>query len=1022
MSSLEEWRACYYGRRMDICDEGSLDLVQSIMEKYYAASSTGAGAQALVKGLQTRFQEAGEDIYRFLASSVASKLLRRVQYSADPLAHHSWKQLGSHLYAFWQKGTLRPGTIANTSSRFSVPNPLFSEALSENVSLHAATNPFLGHHLWEMMLENEIIMPRLSEWIDAYRLGSEGHIKLRFVVSDALALCHTLQGKPAGPEGLSANLFRRQLDPVPLILDPRQYESGDAPRVFDVIDASNVSDRVGILNLLAATSSLMRKSIRSTLHVDIVIHDAGSIAAALRDALCGCPLNLSLLTGLAPADFWAWCSSVPSFWALRNVGKVEGDAATEGRFPLSFKPYDEFFNVRKSSYAKPSVPATAFAETMADMYFEMTGYKDPGLKQRHSTCHAGSFAIFMKGVGHRINTDWFAFWKTFVQLVVERSHATGGRYLEELVCQLHLHEVHTDPWQLTPWLPKGQVRFAGINAWLNTTMPPPIICLTVVVPRRVVDELYTLIESESLQARLEGVVDIHNTPGTPHENRFSSVQIALGRIARLGSSGRGDDAPPVRIIASPSGWLGRSDMIVSFYVPNYLVLREPHLVHVGVGVQRYRHNGPHYSHVVPVTDESRVSLTTYMPGTDNFPMTCVSAQEKRGPSRQGVCTECIEPKFSFKNGRIISVTQVVSLPWQGDDVALAPKLKPLTPLVHRMEYRARGVTSGLEYCLPIPALSVSVTKTSKPAGYTPMDVDGTYFIVTAVANHDDVWTGHITMPVPYRMLTSPGGGRYIVGCHYVALDRLPIIRFEEWAERGWDWQVDFLHLDPMQGTNIHAPCWKVLFMLRHTIGSLMRKAAGEVNKERRSIFSMGAIMGGSSGHIIVNSIRVDGAAGTFVVDAVWLRMDTETFRREGLEQLENALKSAAVALGSKAAANAKMRTALARSCSNFLRCMAERCSTWHHQPGCGWTETDQVINCELDPSKLCSCGNGHVDPNQLPKEFTGLCGWEKTVKYMTRIAVSQTFVTPPSASPSLLRRLQLTGKDGGLDSSLFELD
>ncbi|RKO93767.1 hypothetical protein BDK51DRAFT_28923 [Blyttiomyces helicus] len=102
----------------------------------------------------------------------------------------------------------------------------------------------------------------------------------------------------------------------PNILDPEDYgseksaASRPAPTAFDVIDTSNLTDHLGLLNILVATGPLLKPVLHAILHTDSLIPVSydGTLREAFEKRACIDLSLLSALTGLAPSiDLFAWC-------------------------------------------------------------------------------------------------------------------------------------------------------------------------------------------------------------------------------------------------------------------------------------------------------------------------------------------------------------------------------------------------------------------------------------------------------------------------------------------------------------------------------------------------------------------------------------------------------------------------------------------------------------------------------------------------------------------------------------------
>jgi hypothetical protein len=90
----------------------------------------------------------------------------------------------------------------------------------------------------------------------------------------------------------------------PIELDEKEYNGTcTAPLKFNVIDTSNLGDHVGVLNLLSATSPLLRSDVSSTLYTESLVRREKDHRAYVDSLLCGDFATMSLLLELSPIEY-----------------------------------------------------------------------------------------------------------------------------------------------------------------------------------------------------------------------------------------------------------------------------------------------------------------------------------------------------------------------------------------------------------------------------------------------------------------------------------------------------------------------------------------------------------------------------------------------------------------------------------------------------------------------------------------------------------------------------------------------
>jgi hypothetical protein len=112
------------------------------------------------------------------------------------------------------------------------------------------------------------IIEQFSDWCQSFKhLTVANRIIVRFWVGDALDVCSMLfyQTFPSDSQRFSfpAGSIRT------IELDPQQYPN-NASR-FDMIDTSNLSDYLGLVNILLAVSPLIKKEPQSVVHTNLLL-------------------------------------------------------------------------------------------------------------------------------------------------------------------------------------------------------------------------------------------------------------------------------------------------------------------------------------------------------------------------------------------------------------------------------------------------------------------------------------------------------------------------------------------------------------------------------------------------------------------------------------------------------------------------------------------------------------------------------------------------------------------------------
>ena len=93
-----------------------------------------------------------------------------------------------------------------------------------------------------------------------------------------------------------------------LVLDGGDYSKGgesSAPLSFNVIDTSNLTDYVGLLNLLIVAAPLLFNHPSSTLYTEMILASGEDATKRFMDLVCADISAISLLLGLVPTEYAA---------------------------------------------------------------------------------------------------------------------------------------------------------------------------------------------------------------------------------------------------------------------------------------------------------------------------------------------------------------------------------------------------------------------------------------------------------------------------------------------------------------------------------------------------------------------------------------------------------------------------------------------------------------------------------------------------------------------------------------------
>lgn len=421
-NSLSEWHGTTYGRILRFCDLSTFTRVRALWRVYSMQESGTRERAAFVALLETNIQHAKDvkDYYvgtGHVTTGVRSAAPLGLAYgiSAHELYHHYWK-CGST--------NREPDVLAKTT----LPNPL----LSYHTTLHYGTDPLLGFHLATAFAPLKMDSSKTSTcsqvveeaqhqfraWCNALRLSSLKALTIRFFAGDAIAFAHALHHLNASGDSQPGNIYRDAYHLIPIELDREEYDPRKEPPLkFTIIDTSNLIDHLGALNLLSATSPLLRGDVSSSLYTESLVKRKHDHRAYIDSLLCGDFATISLLLDLFPMEYWTNASSSSTAdstifdTSLRLAG---ADDSRQMRVKLVWKRYHlPPQAIVACSEQRLRLDETALAHILHDVYQNMFQHENlvslfkniDGLKMQENSIlhyHRGSFAAFLRLVQSRV--------------------------------------------------------------------------------------------------------------------------------------------------------------------------------------------------------------------------------------------------------------------------------------------------------------------------------------------------------------------------------------------------------------------------------------------------------------------------------------------------------------------------------------------------------------------------------------------------------------------------------------------
>ena len=589
--SMGSWRASPYSACIKFCTEHTLIEMRRHWSLYASMHSL---PEPRLKQISDAFQK--------MAKNANEKRNLNSLRSRGPLflVGNGVISMTEQFENYWKTGTTF--TTLHRNSLATLINPTFAYCLvGEGCCVHYGTDPLTPFHLAEAIAMGtesleiadllKVAQKQFVNWCNAYRIlvSSKNRVLLRFIVGDAIAVSRAFRyftetGK------VKTNVTCAHWKASRIELDREEYLSQHAPSTFNVVETSNLDDHIGLLNVLISTSLVLATN--GVLYSESLLYRTSNDATKdFNERLYADIALIGLLLQLCPVDYMSSFNARSNTVelliekGLRKMGKSASQfhQVTTWKAPTSG-------DVRASSVdVLPDFDPIQLGTVLWDIYhrlFELDDAKTfferlPWGKRnmmesimKSSVLHytRETFVFFLKVVRDRLRIDpkqWFTVMDRFFHIqidIADKIMPMDTVNSQELYGLLHAHglytvEVYRDP---KPYLVKKIGRFAR---W---SIIPPVVQIVLIVPRNKLDVLVWPDPKDPT------VPDAMTFPlqcfvrGMRMANTFSAVDVAFGRVSRIGTSEL--TQPTIAFEEDVEGWEGHAPLVASFLMPTQLLM------------------------------------------------------------------------------------------------------------------------------------------------------------------------------------------------------------------------------------------------------------------------------------------------------------------------------------------------------------------------------------------------------------------------------------------------------------------
>ncbi|TFK43950.1 hypothetical protein BDQ12DRAFT_643771 [Crucibulum laeve] len=1002
-TNLATWNACQYGHFLKYCTEDSLT---EIRRHWILWVETSNFTVVQTKELEASFLS-GMKTVRERHDGVAVLSSNR---SAGPLCLGLGMAGARHFDHYWSTGL----TAGSPSANATVINPTLAFSQSgRGFNVHYGTDPILGYHLAiavapikGLKKRGSIGMTDLAQtaktqfqaWCASFRKKvvelSSSSISIRYFVGDALAFSQALLA--CAQSGLTdTGIYTFPWGGSQINLATDCYGPGSqtsAPLFFNVIDTSNLIDHLGILNVLISTTPLLRPVASSILHTNALLRTTGpDEQSSLLERTCADIPTLSLLLGVVPTSYVSGFTSLcntheilasvlsktsttlsPQFheaisWKMCPVvGSIDADPGGEpyAMFMLKFDP------VQLSKFLFGLYLKMFSDENLASFLQDLSLHTLHKASVVHYT--RTSFVAFLQYIKDRIiDTDWLQTVGRFLRFVEhDATLLVGSNNYQDLCCQMHLRGVHTVATMERDFCITHIKGSPGrLREWKDV---PPFVCVVLEVARHHLKVLEDMHPDEILTPMLQC-----ESRGPSFHNIHSNFKPIFGRIQTVGAH----EHSQITIVEDPLGWDGRSPLIVSFYIPTWILTVAPNNTQLGL----YIRSTPSYTRtLIPKlgfeleifsafsTDTQRVHIVPNHPHNANE---IKNLQDMSYALRSGA-SPCAKKE-------ILTVT-------------LNSQAMMTSSIAIRLDVVNPAAKTALSNKAPVSTIQVSRFNMEVMIGrfrYTlsyPFSIhgDNSKLRIARKSSYVEVEVPLGTSNIPFELrpfpMTSNGIDLSLWNIHYTNLDALPFLDLRSQASfKGW--------LDVHLGTTLsdreklakessNQADKGTLVNIKETLAIILVATTGINGFDRTRVFGLHhPTRGGFYTLLFANDLRLDLGSHTIVADMCLLPLTepvVEKLQRYGmLYKLEAQGVRKIMTLDNEMIA-----------WKYLLPALVERCRQWRHRDDCEYKSCGIPTSLDYDKSPIRSCGQG--------KNLGSFCDnkdWKDLAPFVTRMSLSPLF-------------------------------
>lgn len=600
---FKTWHASPYSRCIKI---GSLHTLQELQRHWdwYARTAFWSDShRAFVKAKVINYLKKHAKYYRGYVNT-------RPARATGELWLNSALHMNEAFHRYWERGGMfntdkdfNAATYVNPTFAFSNDNEMFAtNDLTAPLGAFLLAGSFCP--LFPSKSE-EWPNPTLNDLYDACRaqfytwchslrtsLRAENKLIIRVIYADALAFGLTVQEYfETGRTSIAHRVAPWHA--AFLVLDGDGYDPSSseptAPLTFDVIDTSNMCEKLGFINVFTATIPLLKQTPWATLYSETDdVHGDDPTKDSLVQ-LCGDVGTMSLLFDLVPTSYLSGFRTEGNTQELLCRQVIPNPTGFLERLTWR-RPSGLTPGLKKQSLVFESAHLTNLLFNIYIRMFQREAVspvdETEGSERERSRPHycRRTFVHLIRYLVGRIATDWNAVAVSLIERMQGPTLMIGKISAHDFVCQLHQLGVHTDflvqPDSPLLWDCKKWGRMRG---WTDI---PTAVYVAVAVPR----STFNILDRRDTPRNPPISAGVGSVAGS-ESYHFVAIETFFGTME---VEGRNEHARAY-VTEDPQGRSGNSPVIVTFCVPSHVLARPPgYEMSIRLLVLKTPHTDPFY--------------------------------------------------------------------------------------------------------------------------------------------------------------------------------------------------------------------------------------------------------------------------------------------------------------------------------------------------------------------------------------------------------------------------------------------